>query len=143
MPRMWKGFPPSSTNCCSTLDPNKAMGNRGPQSPTEGCHDGASASSKGGQAEASRDTRRLVQLWDQLQVRDGVLYRLYEHPIKQTPTLQLVTPTALRQEVMADLHEGVLRGHLGVEITIAQLKERWYWPGYHNDITSTFAMRGG
>ena len=83
---------------------------------------------------ASRDTRRLVQLWDQLQVRDGILYRLYEHPTEQTPTLQLVTPTGLRQEVMADLHEGVLGGHLGVEKTVARLKERWYWPGYHNDI---------
>ena len=35
---------------------------------------------------------------------------------------------------MADLHEGVLGGHLGVEKTVALLKERWYWPGYHNDI---------
>ena len=27
-------------------------------------------------------------------------------------------------------------GHLGVEKSVAKLKERYYWPGHNNDIQS-------
>ena len=48
--------------------------------------------------------------------------------------IQLVIPEALRAEVLSDLHEGTLGGHLGVDKTLARLKERFYWPGHYNDV---------
>ena len=47
--------------------------------------------------------------------------------------LQQVIPEVLRKEVLKNLHEGTMGGHLGIEKTLARLRERFYWPGYHSD----------
>ena len=78
-------------------------------------------------------SRRLVQLWEQLVVRDGILYRLFEDTVGREERLQLVV-RLLQDEVLTDLHEGELGGHLGIEKTLARLKERFYWPGHHQDV---------
>ena len=82
----------------------------------------------------SRSSRRLLQLWDQLTVSDGGLCRLFETPAGSPPVAQIVVPEALRNEVLYDLHEGALGGHLGVDKTLGRLKERFYWPGHHDDV---------
>ena len=82
----------------------------------------------------SQTSRRLIQLWDQLLVKDGLLWRQYAAPSEENELLQLVVPEALREEVLADLHEGMLGGHFGMEKTLARLKEHFYWPGHYNDV---------
>ena len=79
-------------------------------------------------------SRRLFQLWDQLLVKNGFLWRRYEGAEDQEVILQLVVPKARHAEVLKDLHEGVLAGHLGIEKMLARLKERFYWPGHFNDV---------
>lgn len=79
-------------------------------------------------------SRRLFQLWDQLVLKDGLLWRRYENPEGQEATLQLEVPKALQKEVLQDLHEGSMAGHLGTEKTLACLKERFYWPGHYEDV---------
>ena len=32
------------------------------------------------------------------------------------------------------MHEGTLGGHLGEGKTLVCVRERFYWPGYHNDV---------
>ena len=83
---------------------------------------------------ASRSSRRLLQIWEQLMVCDGILCRRFEALDGSPSVVQIVVPEALRDEVLADLHEGALGGHLGVDKTLARLKERFYWPGHHNDV---------
>ena len=56
----------------------------------------------------------LLQLWEQLVVDAGVLYRRYELP-EGSIHLQLVVPKVLQKDILEDLHKGVLGGHLGVE----------------------------
>ena len=82
----------------------------------------------------ARASRRLFQMWDQLLVRDGVLYRQYIRPLDQEFVLQLVVPGDMQSDVIKDLHEGALGGHLGEEKTLARLKERFYWPGHYKDV---------
>ena len=52
----------------------------------------------------SRESRRLLQLWDQLVVSGGVLCRQYESPDGSCVTLQIIVPCALPREVLAELH---------------------------------------
>ena len=77
---------------------------------------------------------RLHQIWRQLIVQDGILWRVFESNDGNTSHLQLVTPTALREEVLHDVHGGTMSGHLGEDKTLAKLKERYYWPGHFNDV---------
>ena len=48
--------------------------------------------------------------------------------------LQLLTPKKYRGEILQDLHEGILGGHLGQDKVLGKLRERFYWPRYHNDV---------
>ena len=36
--------------------------------------------------------------------------------------------------MLSELHEGRVGGHFGDDKTLARLKERFYWPGYFNDV---------
>ena len=95
------------------------------------------ANKKPGQREAqamSPSARRLSQIWDQLVIHEDLLYRRYASPANGDILLQLVVPKSQRADVLRDLHEGVLGGHLGQDKTLGKVKERFYWPGYHNDV---------
>ena len=83
---------------------------------------------------ASLSSRRLFQLWDQLAIVDGLLYRQYEQRDGSRVVPQLVVPMSRREEVLRDMHEGVMGGHLGEDKTLARVKERYYWPGHYNDV---------
>lgn len=78
-----------------------------------------------------REARRLYQLWDRLQIRNGTLQRLYEDPPAKKTWYQLVLPFSLRQEAM---RAGVISDHLGEQKTLEQLKQRFYWPAMSDDV---------
>ena len=67
-------------------------------------------------------------------MQDGILYQWFKDLSGQETKLQLVVPGTLRDEVLANLHEGQLGRHLSVEKTLSRLKGRFYWPGYHQDM---------
>ena len=78
--------------------------------------------------------RRLLQLWDQLILVEGVLWRQYQSSNGQSSLLQLVVPISMKEQVLQELHGGVATGHLGWDKTLERLKVRFYWPGYHKDV---------
>ena len=82
----------------------------------------------------SPNYRRLHQQWDQLIVREGVLWRHYHTPSETQSWLQLVVPQTLQQTILKELHEGVAGGHLGQDRTLQKLKERFYWPSHFNAV---------
>ena len=82
----------------------------------------------------SANIRRLLQIWDQLVVNQGVLCRYSKSSETSGRGLQIVVPESLQTEVLADLHEGVAGGHLGSDKTLGRLKERFYWPGHYEDV---------
>ena len=69
---------------------------------------------------------KLVQLWDQLFVKNGILWRFFEDMDGLDGVNQLVVPDSLKNEVLSGVHEGIGGGHLGVEKTVVKLKERFY-----------------
>ena len=78
--------------------------------------------------------RRVYQLWDQLQLIEGVLYCKF--PQKKFVSIcsdKLVVLEVLKKDILNSLHEGPFGGHLGEDKTLEKLKERFYWPGQYND----------
>ena len=60
---------------------------------------------------------RLFQIWNQLKVSGDCLYQKYINPVDGHHALQLVVPVSIRDNVLRDLHEGVMAGHLGEDKT--------------------------
>ena len=87
------------------------------------------------EAAQSLELRRLLQIWDQLTVSDGVLYRLFLDTTQPSGThYQLVVPRCMRNKVLKKVHEGTIGGHLGEEKTLQKRKERFYWPGHWQSV---------
>ena len=82
----------------------------------------------------SLQVRRLMQLWPRMLVVDGILWRQYEDLETKQEWRQLVVPQSLREEVMEELHAGVMGDHVGESKTLQQLKRRFYWPGHSLDV---------
>ena len=82
----------------------------------------------------SPEYRRLYQQWDQLIVHEGVLLRYYAQPNEKMSWLQLIVPQPLRSDIVREAHQGISGGHLGQEKTLHRIKQRFYWPGYFNDV---------
>ena len=69
-----------------------------------------------------------------LKVMDGILWQTYEAEDGHSHTLQLIIPKKHRKEIIQELHDGIMGGHLGPEKTHSRLKQRFYWSDYWNDV---------
>lgn len=74
----------------------------------------------------------LLQQWDRLVEEEGVLYRQIFRPDGGEDCYQLVLPSVLKHEVLAQLHQQ--HGHQGVERTTELIRRRCYWPSMSDDI---------
>ena len=76
--------------------------------------------------------RKLVQQWDKICLREGVLYRRTRPPKTGADVFQLLLPECLKGEVLKQLHDD--HGHQGVERTINLIRERCFWPNMWPEI---------
>ena len=79
------------------------------------------------------DGQRLRKEMERLTVKAGVLGREYVTQEGRTQW-QAYVPHKLRQAIFAEVHAGVVGGHLGVEKTGTRLKEKFFWPGMNTDV---------
>ena len=70
-----------------------------------------------------RDRVRLVQLCDQLVLHDGLLYRRFVNTDNYNGHLQLVVPGIYHNDILQELHFGVVEGHISQDKTLSHLKE--------------------
>ena len=83
----------------------------------------------------SKSTRRLYQIWNQLVIHENRLYRQYQKTNNDDSViLQLIVPESKREQVLTEMHGGTMSRHLGEEKTLARICQRFYWPGYFNDV---------
>ena len=82
----------------------------------------------------SLETCRLLQLWEQLVIHDGILFRRWENHDGIKSVYQLIVPKSQRRKVLHELHDGVSGGHQGEAKVLNKLKERFYWPGHATDV---------
>lgn len=78
---------------------------------------------------------RLLQLWDQLLMRDGILYRQFIG-INRAPNHSswLYHKHSERESVLKELHEGAVGGHLGEEKIFSWFKGWYYSLGNWTDV---------
>ena len=72
--------------------------------------------------------------WARLFIKDGLLYRKWEHD-GSPHTDQLVVPTELQQTILQNVHDNPTSGHLGIARTTERIKQRFYWVGYKDTVT--------
>ena len=75
---------------------------------------------------------KLVQQWDRITLREGVLYRHIRWPGEGRDVHQLLLPQCLQTEVLKSLHDD--HGHQGVERTLSLVRQRCFWPFMRRDI---------
>lgn len=81
-----------------------------------------------------KESKRLLQLWNQLHLKQDILYCRFPSSTDRKLCDRIVVPAILRSDILQELHEGTLSGHLDTEKTVGKLKERFYWPGHYNDV---------
>ena len=81
----------------------------------------------------SLEIRKLLQQWDQLEVRNGLLARKLEQEGKGM-THQWIIPQSQRKEILHQLHGGPTGAHLGEVKSLGKLRECFYWPGHADDV---------
>lgn len=72
--------------------------------------------------------------WANLEVRGGLLYRRWEDAAPGNGVWQLLVPHCLRDRVLRAVHGPLGVGHFGVNKTLRQLRQRFYWPSCRIDV---------
>ena len=88
-------------------------------------------------ARKGEDMRTRGQQRYRMQVKRGLLYRVYDQP-KGNSTVevrQVVVPTKFKGKIMALAHESIVGGHLGAKKTMDRIITSFHWLGIISDIT--------
>ncbi len=81
---------------------------------------------------SSRETKGCWYLWEQLELRDGILYRRFE--VNSSSIYQVVVPSSMRRDVMIQAHSARTAGHLGQTKTLKKIQRSFYWLGYRSEV---------
>ena len=82
----------------------------------------------------SPEARHYWIIWDDIHLRDGVLYRQFQKSNQTGSYEQLLIPKEMRKEVLHQAHDSLLAGHLGVKKTKSRLMQRAYWFNSKEDV---------
>ena len=72
---------------------------------------------------------RYRQLWPQLKMRDGIVYRNYIPGPSSVSVMVPLVPVALQPSFLAQCHDSSQAGHLGAVKTVSRLRQMGYWVG--------------
>lgn len=79
-------------------------------------------------------TRHYWQVWSSLEEREGLLFKTFVSRDGTGPHSQFLVPENLKSEVLYQMHNSVLSGHLGKKKTHQKIKQRFYWYEMKEDI---------
>ena len=83
----------------------------------------------------SHATRHYWILWDSLVLRDGILLKRFFKQDGSGEYLQFIVPLVMRKEVLFQMHDSLLSGHLGLKKTKEKILQRFYWYSLKDDVT--------
>ena len=79
-------------------------------------------------------SRHYWILWDSLAVYDGILCKKFVKRDGSGEYLQLVVPSSMKKEILHQMHDALVSGHLGCKKTKAKTLQRFYWYALKEDI---------
>ena len=85
-------------------------------------------------ASSSPETRHYLQCWDALVFKNGILMRKFQKKDGSGEFHQLVVPECLRKDILFQMHNSLLSGHLGQKKTKEKLLQRYYWYQAREDV---------
>ena len=80
------------------------------------------------------ETKTLVSRWKYLVIKNGILVRAVSEIGTGRGVFQTVLPGTLRERILHHMHDLRVVGHMGIQRTIARVKQRFYWPGLALDV---------
>ena len=80
-----------------------------------------------------RATWQLVNEFRSLKTINDVLCREFTHKGRPSYFQQLI-PASLVPQVLNSIHSSSTGGHLGIFKTVEKVRERFYWPGFQEDV---------
>ena len=80
-----------------------------------------------------RATWQLVNEFRSLKIINDVLCREFVHKGRPSYFQQLI-PASLVPQVLNSIHSSTFGGHLGIFKTVEEVRERFYWPGFLEDV---------
>ena len=79
-------------------------------------------------------TRHYWILWDSLKLQDGILVKKFNKRDGSGEYTQFVVPRCMRKEVLFQMHDSLVSGHLGCKKTKAKILQRFYWYSLKDDV---------
>ncbi len=83
---------------------------------------------------SSMAVRHYALCWEALEIKHGILFRKYDKRNGTGSFLQMVVPRSLRNDVLHQMHNSILSGHLGQKKTREKVLQKYYWFGIREDI---------
>ena len=85
-------------------------------------------------ATKSPEIRHYWNIWESLEINEGLLIKRFYKRDGSGSYHQLLVPKMLRCEVMRQMHNTLLSGHLGRKKTKERISQRFYWYEMREDI---------
>ena len=80
-------------------------------------------------------TRHYWHLWDAIEIREGLLFKKFHRKDGIEIYTQLLVPFEIKNEVLKNMHNSVMSGHLGKKKTKGKLSQRYYWYEMREDLS--------
>lgn len=85
-------------------------------------------------ASLSPGVRRYWLNWQNIVLKDGVLFQKWINEKNKQNHLQLIVPSILKEDTLRQNHETPYAGHMGIKKTIEKMKTSLTWYGMSRDI---------
>jgi len=84
--------------------------------------------------EMSPQVKDLWSKYEKLTIKDDTLYLLWENKNGETVQSKLILPKELVRDVMYELHDSLIGGHLGIAKTYSKVMDIFYWFEMRRDV---------
>ena len=82
----------------------------------------------------SPEIRHYCNVWESLVLKNGLLFREFQKRDGSGKFLQFVTPRSMRNDILKQMHNVLLSGHLGAKKTREKTLQRYYWFEIREDV---------